>query len=275
ERDEISQRPQRRDRRLRDGIDGAARADREGAAPGRHRDGSASGVRAGPRAEDAADPRRAAQRQRGRRGGGSGAGPPRQHGLLPGIEVASGSRDRAATEARLRGHGVLRSRRQLRARRADVRPPAGDQARREPGRRRKSHQHAGPHVAVGPYRRAAPRRRRHARHAPPVGRSRGFGGPDRGCRSGDSDVAGRYFLTSSTSLLPSTFGLLPSLASVSCARKSWTSSPSFAPIASPGRSPNFSRNARIGTTALAIARWPPALPISEKYRRTNSPAFFV
>src|SRR2546428_583703 len=28
-------------------------------------------------------------------------------------------------------------------------------------------------------------------------------------------------------------------------------------------------------TALAIARWPPALPMSAKYRRTNSPAFFV
>ena len=44
---------------------------------------------------------------------------------------------------------------------------------------------------------------------------------------------------------------------------------------SPARSPNFSRNARIGTTALAIARWPPALPMSAKNRRTNSPAFFV
>ena len=30
----------------------------------------------------------------------------------------------------------------------------------------------------------------------------------------------------------------------------------------------------IGTTALAIARWPPALPMSAKKRRTNSPAFF-
>ncbi len=38
--------------------------------------------------------------------------------------------------------------------------------------------------------------------------------------------------------------------------------------------PYFSRNALIGTTALAIARWPPALPMSREERRTNSPAFF-
>ena len=48
------------------GHEGAARADREGAAAGRHGDGSASGVRARPRAEDAAAPRRAAQRERAR-----------------------------------------------------------------------------------------------------------------------------------------------------------------------------------------------------------------
>ena len=39
-----------------------------------------------------------------------------------------------------------------------------------------------------------------------------------------------------------------------------------------GLLPNLSRNARNGTTAFAIARWPPALPTSAKYFRTNSPA---
>jgi hypothetical protein len=34
-------------------------------------------------------------------------------------------------------------------------------------------------------------------------------------------------------------------------------------------------NASSGTTAFAIARWPPADPISTKYFRTKSPAFLV
>ena len=71
------------------GHEDAARADREGAAAGRHGDGSAAGVRARPRAEDAAAARRAAQRERagGRRL--SRGRPPRQPGLLPRAAVAS------------------------------------------------------------------------------------------------------------------------------------------------------------------------------------------
>src|SRR6266850_1392106 len=63
ERDQVSERAQRRDRREGGGEEGARGADREGAAAARHRHGSASGVRARARPEDAAAPSRAAQRQ--------------------------------------------------------------------------------------------------------------------------------------------------------------------------------------------------------------------
>jgi hypothetical protein len=57
-------------------------------------------------------------------------------------------------------------------------------------------------------------------------------------------------------------------------RKCDTSSCSFATDVVGSVSRTCRGTPRIGTTAFAIARWPPALPISPKKRRTNSPAFF-
>src|SRR5436190_887938 len=102
-----------------------------------------------------ADACRAPQRQRAGGGGLLVEGSPCQPGLLPGAAVASGSRDRQAADARIRGHGLLRSRRALRPCRAMLRPVADRQARGEPGRCRKPGQHAGADVAMGAQRRSA------------------------------------------------------------------------------------------------------------------------
>src|SRR3954468_20732400 len=89
ERDEIPQRPQRCHRRGGHGAAHAARADREGAPPGRHGDGSVSRLRARPRPEDPAAAGRAAQRQRAGRRDVSLRRSPRQPRLLSRPHLAS------------------------------------------------------------------------------------------------------------------------------------------------------------------------------------------
>ena len=184
ERDEIPERPQRRDRRHGQRTEGAGRADREGAPAARHGDGPAPGVRARPRPEDAAVARRAPQRQRqgGRRVPRRRS--PREPRLLPRAGVASRPRDREAADARLRRHGLLRSRRQLRPRRPVLRPAADRQARGQPRRHREPGQHAGADVAVGTHRRTAGSGGRDEGDAAAVGRTGRRRRPDRGSRSG-------------------------------------------------------------------------------------------
>ena len=109
ERHEVSERPQRRDRRRGDRRRRPGCADRAGAPAARNGDGSVSRVRAGPRPENAAAADRAAQRERAR-----GRAVPRRRQtrllrLLSRSRVASRSRDRQAADDRLRRHGVLRS----------------------------------------------------------------------------------------------------------------------------------------------------------------------
>ena len=113
ERDEVPERPQRRDRRRRHGREGAASAPIEKARRlARHGDGSASGVRARPRPEDAAAAHRAAQRERagGRRVPGAAIARVSQV-FYPGLPSHPDHDDRGAADVRLRRHGLLRSRR--------------------------------------------------------------------------------------------------------------------------------------------------------------------
>ena len=72
--------------------------------------------------------------------------------LLPGSRVAPRSRHREAPDDRLRRDGLPGRRRRLRSRGAVLRPATGDQAGRQPWRRREPLQPAGADVAVGPLR---------------------------------------------------------------------------------------------------------------------------
>ena len=147
-------------------------ADREGAAAGRHGHGSASGLRARARAEDAAAARRAAQRERagGRRVPRAATGASASV-YYPGLPSHP---DHAIAKRQMTGFGGMVCfdlDGGYDARRARLRPAAGHQARRQPRRRREPDQHAGADVAVGAHRRAAARRRRDAGDAAAVGRA--------------------------------------------------------------------------------------------------------
>ena len=190
-----------------------------------------------------------------------------EHGLLPGSRVAP---DHAIARRQMRGFGgmvCVDLGGRLRACVALLRSPAGDQARREPRRRREPVQPAGADVAVGTLDEELARAGVTAGHGAAVDRAGGSGRPDRGSRSGAGLGSAAYRGDRATSA--------PVLSS--CRRRlveellGHVGDPRGQRPA-PSRSPNFCRKRSIGTTALAIARWPPALPMSPNQRFTNSPA---
>ena len=147
----------------------------------------APGLRARPRAEDAAAARRAPQRERA-----GGRRVPRRRPRASAAGLLSGPARRIPTtrsrRAQMSGFGGMVSfdlGGELRARGAALYDRLQiDQARGEPRRRREPGEPAGAHVAVGAHRRAAARGRRDARDDAAVGRAGGSGGPDRRPRPG-------------------------------------------------------------------------------------------
>ena len=225
---------------------------------------SALRLRARPRPQDAGGADGAAQRQRDGRRAVAGTGLAAWRACYyPGLPVAPRSRDRQEADDRLRRHGLRRRRRRLRARRR----VSSIASRSSTARRRLGGVESlcSLPVLTSQWGHSAGRARpggRHALHGATLGGDGRSRRPDRGPRSGAGP------LSAAASARPARAScrarLRPGTARP-CRRSARSSRGRRDRRTSAGTS-------RCGTTALAIARWPPALPMSANHRFTNSPA---